>query len=125
VLELQSWGRRIILPADIMTEEGEILRRAGLAQDCAVLLAPHHGSDNSASLVLSRACRPAWLVISAGSGSSENFPGPELLAWSADNQTRLHRTGVEGAISFNLGPNAVTWQKISAKAGTGELTGNL
>jgi competence protein ComEC len=125
VLELQSWGQRIILPADIMTEEGEILRRAGLAQDCAVLLAPHHGSDNSASLVLSRACRPAWLVISAGSGSSENFPGPELLAWSADNQTRLHRTGVEGAISFNLGPNAVTWQKISAKAGTGELTGNL
>ncbi len=125
VLELQSWEQKIILPGDIMAEEGEELRRVGLARNSTVLLAPHHGSDNSASLILTRAFRPAWVVVSAGPAPNENFPGPELLAWCGANHTQLHQTGIKGAITFNLGPEGATWQKISAKAGNDERAGSL
>jgi competence protein ComEC len=125
VLELVSDGHRIILPGYIMAEDAEVLRRSGMAPKCSVLLAPHHGSDNSASLTLTRDSRPAWVVVSAGAGSKNNFPGPDLLSWCSANHTRVYRTGDEGAISFSLGPEGITWRKLSAKAGSGAQAGIL
>jgi competence protein ComEC len=123
VLELRSGAHRIVLPGDIMAEDGELLLREKLTGEIAVLLAPHHGSDNSASQVLTRALRPAWIVVSAGAAPDGGFPGPELLAWCEANQTRVHRTGKEGAITFEITPTAISWRKLSRK-GAPEVPGS-
>ncbi|NTV13779.1 MAG: DNA internalization-related competence protein ComEC/Rec2 [Desulfobulbaceae bacterium] len=116
VLQLTSQGKTFLLPGDIMVEEGIKLAKAGDLGACNVLLAPHHGSDNSASLVLAESGRPNWLVVSAGDSETGKFPGPKLREWCKQNGTSLHQTGIAGALTFTVGPEGLSWRRLSAKA---------
>ncbi len=116
VLELDSGGHRLLLPGDIMAEEGEELLAAGKIRPCDLLLAPHHGSDGSATLALTQACHPDWLIVAAGASKEGRFPGPKVLAWVGKRKIHLHDTGRSGAITFDLIPGALNWQTLSEKA---------
>jgi competence protein ComEC len=45
----------------------------------AVMTVPHHGSSTSSSQALIDAVRPAWSIISAGSGNRFGFPRADVL----------------------------------------------
>ena len=115
VLQLKSRGNTFLLPGDITAKEGEALKKTGDLGECEVLLTPHHGSDNSASLVLAEATHPHWLVVSAGESESNKFPGPKIREWSKDNNCPLHLTGAKGALTFTVGPAGLSSRRLSGK----------
>lgn len=114
VLQLNSHGRTFLFPGDIMEEEGLKLQGTGTPRHCDVVLAPHHGSDNSASLVLA-AGRPQWLIVAAGPGEGGKFPGPAVREWCRNNGIPIHQTGAAGAVTFTVGPEGMVWRRLSAK----------
>jgi len=118
VLQLTSHGKTLLLTGDIMATEGEKLKEQGVLRQCEVLLAPHHGSDNSASLLLAAATRPNWLIVSSKASESGKFPGPKTREWCRQNGTTLHQTGSTGALTFLLGPEGLSWRRLSNKAQT-------
>ncbi len=122
VIQLTSHGKTFLLPGDIMAEEGEKLREAGVLGQCEVLLAPHHGSDNSASLLLAESGRPNWLVVSAGESETAKFPGPKIKEWCRQNNKPLHHTGSKGALTFTVGPEGSSWRRLSTKEPTPAAT---
>ena len=115
VLELTSQGKTFLFPGDIMAIDGENLKKAGSLGPCEVLLAPHHGSDNSASLILAEYSRPRWLVVSAGESEVEKFPGPKIRQWCRENGTPLHHTGAQGTLTFTVGQEGLSWRRLSTK----------
>lgn len=118
VLRLTSRGRIFLLPGDILAEDGQRLREEGVMLGCEVLLAPHHGSDNSASLVLGGAGHPKVLVVSAGGYGEGKFPGEQVKEWCGQNGVVIHRTGTKGAITFTVNPaGGLGWRRLSAKGG--------
>lgn len=121
VLRLTSRERTFLLPGDIMAADGESLLADGESLGCDVLLAPHHGSDNSASLVLAGAGRPKRLIVSAGGYDGGKFPGRKVQEWCGQNGVAIHRTGDLGAITFTVGPAGLSWRRLSAKGGDPDL----
>lgn len=118
VLRLTSQGRTFLFPGDILAEDGQELRNEGVSLGCEVMLAPHHGSDNSASLVLGEAGHPKLLVVSAGGYGGGKFPGEKVKEWCRQSGVVIHRTGTEGAITFTVGPEGgLIWRRLSAKGG--------
>lgn len=117
VLRLNSRNHIFLLPGDIMAEDGRNLQEEGESLHCEVLLAPHHGSDNSASLLLGEAGRPKLLIVSAGGYEGGKFPGKKVKEWCRQNGVDIHRTGTAGAITFTVGPEGLSRQLLSAKGG--------
>jgi len=115
VLRLNSRGHVFLLPGDIMAADGQDLQEKGDDLRCDVLLAPHHGSDNSASLLLGEAGRPKLLIVSAGGYEGGKFPGKKVREWCGQNGVTIHRTGTDGAITFTVGAEGLSWRRLSAK----------
>jgi competence protein ComEC len=122
VLRLNSRGRIFLLPGDIMAADGQNLQEEGESLRCDVLLAPHHGSDNSASLLLGETGRPNLLIVSAGGYEGGKFPGKKVREWCGQNGVNIHRTGTDGAITFTVGPAGLSWRRLSAKSGAPNTT---
>jgi len=78
--------------------ERDLLNR-GLAT-CEVLKVAHHGSGHSTSDSFLRAVKPKYAAISAGSGNRYGHPDPETLQRLASAEVEVHRTDLEGNITF-------------------------
>ncbi len=123
VIKLEVAGKKIILPGDIMADDGQILINQGVDLQCDVLLAPHHGSRYSAGYQLVKAGNPKWLVVSAGFFNSDNFPNPEFTEWCRQQGTKMLNTATSGAITFTLGTDGqLGWQTISEKSAGNRTT---
>jgi competence protein ComEC len=117
VVKLEIDGKEIILPGDIMADDGQNLIDQGVDLQCDVLLAPHHGSRYSAGYHLVKAGTPKWLVVSASPFKSDNFPDPEFAEWCRQQGTNILNTATFGAITFTVEKDGqLSWQAISAKS---------
>jgi competence protein ComEC len=68
----------------------------------------HHGSANATTPELVASVKPAFAVISVGSGNSFGLPRSEILGRLADAGARVYRTDVNGAVTFYLDGHSVT-----------------
>jgi competence protein ComEC len=117
VIKLAIADKIIILPGDIMADDGQNLIDQGVELQCDVLLAPHHGSRYSAGYQLMKAGAPNWLIVSASTFKSENYPDPEFADWCRQQGTTILNTATSGAVTFAVEKDGrLSWQKISGKA---------
>ena len=68
----------------------------------------HHGSANATTPELVASAKPAFAVISVGSGNSFGLPRIETLGRLAEAGTRVYRTDLDGAVTFYLDGKSVT-----------------
>ena len=68
----------------------------------------HHGSANATTPELVESVRPAFAIISVGSGNSFGLPRSEILGRLAGAGTRVYRTDIDGAVTFYLDGHSVT-----------------
>jgi competence protein ComEC len=78
--------------------ERDLLNR-GL-NECEVLKVAHHGSKHSTSDSVLRAVKPRYAAISAGAGNRYGHPAPETLERLERAEVEVHRTDIEGTITF-------------------------
>lgn len=73
----------------------------------SLLKVGHHKSANATTPELIDSARPAFAVISVGSGNSFDLPRTETLAHLAAAATRVNRTDLNGAVTFYLDGRSV------------------
>jgi len=74
----------------------------------SLLKVGHHGSANATTPELIASAKPAFAVISVGSGNSFGLPRLETLARLQEAGARVYRTDVDGAVTFYLDGHSVT-----------------
>lgn len=107
VLRLTYGDSSVLLEGDA---EKQVERRiAVLHHPTATLLkVGHHGSANATTAELVDSAKPAYAVISVGSGNSFGLPRMETLKRLADSGPRVYRTDIDGAVTFYLDERSVT-----------------
>ncbi len=68
--------------------------------DCESYVLGHHGSKSSSSQALLNKALPELCVISVGEGNSYGHPNEATLARVGKLNSEIHRTDIEGAITF-------------------------
>jgi competence protein ComEC len=114
VLLIEAAGLRLLLTGDISKGvESRLLRRyAGLRAD--VIVAPHHGSRSSSSLLFVRRLKPGHVVFSSGYQNRFNHPAADVVARYEAQGSQGYITAYTGAVSFSIMPSgelAVTTQR--------------
>lgn len=105
VLLLQVGEYSLLLPGDVEEERERTLARywgAQLRSDW--LLAGHHGSRTSSSLIFLKRVQPAIGVISAGYANRFGHPHPAVLERLHRQGTNTRDTASEGALEFTIAP---------------------
>ena len=94
LLAVEFGGRRILLPGDLESPGIERVM-ADPPLDCDVLLAPHHGSENSDPPGFAAWCRPEWVVMSG------RRPERTLLSAVSYQEAgaQVFHTALSGAVS--------------------------
>lgn len=70
--------------------------------DVDVLKVPHHGSDNSSSLMFLHSASPSAAIISVGRGNAYGHPAEALLERLEGTGAAVFRTDVCGAVTARL-----------------------
>ncbi len=93
------YGRTTFLfMGDAEGEEEADLAVSGLALDCDVLKAGHHGSRTSTTPAFLQSAHPHDVVISVGAHNLYGHPGREVLTRLHDSRARVLRTDECGAV---------------------------
>ncbi len=97
LLAIEYAGRRILLPGDLESPGIERVM-ADPALDCDVLLAPHHGSEQSDPPGFAAWSSPEWVVMSGAR------PGRTLTSVATYQQqgARVFHTALDGAVTCKL-----------------------
>lgn len=98
VLALRHAGRQILLCGDIQAKAQRLLLADPALLRSDVLIAPHHGSTESATADFIRAVNPLWIVSSNDHTLSKKQRNFEVIA---AGQT-LYRTDRRGAVTVTL-----------------------
>ena len=103
VLKLKVAGRTVLIPGDV-ERQGEFAmlnyaRQQGVLQQVDVLLAPHHGSRSSSTLVLTERAEKAVVIVSAGYLNRFGHPHRQVLRRYTERRTRLFNTAMHGMVS--------------------------
>ena len=107
VMRLANGETSVLLEGDA---EKQVERRiAALHHPTATLLkVGHHGSATATTAELLDSVKPAYAVISVGSGNSFGLPRMETLQRLTDSGSRVYRTDLDGAVTFYLDGRSVT-----------------
>ena len=107
VLRVSYGESSVLLEGDA---EKQVERRvAALHHPQADLLkVGHHGSANATTPELVESVKPAFAIISVGSGNTFGLPRSETLGRLAGAGTRVYRTDLDGAVTFYLDGHSVT-----------------
>jgi len=88
-----------LFPGDVMAEaENELVHLEGNNLSSTVLIAPHHGSKTSSSMIFLNAVNPQVVVISSGLNNPFKLPHPETLKKYENKGCAIWRTDLSGAI---------------------------
>jgi competence protein ComEC len=87
----------LLLAGDISQAVEKRLVAAGIGGH-DILTVPHHGSSSSSSAVFIETVRPAWALVSSGSGNRFGFPRQDVLARYARAHSRTPDTATCGGI---------------------------
>ena len=108
VLQIRVGSVNYLLPGDIDFErERELVSNWRDRLASRWLLAPHHGSRSSNSLLWLKFVQPEHVVFSSGYGNRFNHPAPEVLQRLEKPKRAVYLTSADGAIEFFLGRNGV------------------
>ena len=107
VMRMTHGESSVLLEGDA---EKQLERRiAALHHPAATLLkVGHHGSATATTAELLDSVKPAYAIISVGSGNSFGLPRMETLKRLSDSGTRVYRTDLDGAVAFYLDGRSVT-----------------
>lgn len=100
VLLISFADQHILLPGDISRRVEQIILD-DVPQNLAVLLAPHHGSATSSSLVFVEQTQPKTTLISSGYGNSFGHPVDAVVRRYLDSGSELLNTATAGAITLS------------------------
>ena len=104
VIHLTQGEHSILLTGDAEQEvEAELLSQ-GIPLQADILKAGHHGSRTSSTLPFLEAVNPEVILISSGEGNSFGHPHPETLEKAEDLDLQVHRTDLDGSVSFIFAP---------------------
>jgi len=122
VLRIRGPHHTALLTGDIGARQERRLIDAGLG-GIDVVMAPHHGSASSSSIMLVHATRPAHVIAQAGRWSPHGHPSPYVQRrWEAVG-AHFWRTDSDGAISIQSSKGALS--AISARARRGNTGADL
>ncbi|WP_397452014.1 DNA internalization-related competence protein ComEC/Rec2 [Pseudomonas sp. NA-150] len=103
VLMIEAKGERLLLTGDIDSDAERALIASGFDVRARWLLAPHHGSRSSSSMVLLKAVQPDGVLISRGRANNFGHPHPQVLARYAALGITAYDNAQLGAIRLQLG----------------------
>lgn len=99
VLKLRMGACGILFPGDIESHaEERLVACCRSILPCQVLVAPHHGSRTSSSMVFLQAVHPKIIVVSAGRHNRFGFPHQPVLDRYRELRSLVYRTDSQGAI---------------------------
>ncbi|MEX0793232.1 MAG: ComEC/Rec2 family competence protein, partial [Pirellulaceae bacterium] len=117
VLLIEYAGQRILLPGDLESPGLEWL----LAEQpipCDVVMAPHHGSQNSHPAAFYPWCQPKWVVVSSGSQEVEGLDAATLQG--LETSPEVLNTAQDGAVEVVLRadrpPRVTSFRERAGKA---------
>jgi competence protein ComEC len=88
--------------------EKEMVALYGNRLHSRVLVAPHHGSKSSNSVVFADAIEPQIVIFSTGLNNRFDFPHPSVIKRYRDRGATLLNTASHGAIEISTDGNALT-----------------
>jgi len=101
-----------LFPGDVMAEaEEELVHLEGNNLSSTVLIAPHHGSNTSSSMIFLNAVNPQVVIVSSGRGNPFKLPHPATLKKYENKGCAIWRTDISGAIRL-----ATDGQDLAIKA---------
>ncbi|MES2818444.1 MAG: DNA internalization-related competence protein ComEC/Rec2 [Pseudomonadota bacterium] len=103
VLMVEAGGERLLLTGDIDNAAEQALLDSGMALRADWLLAPHHGSNTSSSLVFLQAVAPQGALVARGRHNSFGHPHPQVVARYHSLGVRLYDSAESGALRLELG----------------------
>jgi competence protein ComEC len=109
VLKVEAAGESVLLTGDIDTQAERALLDAGRALRADWLLAPHHGSRSSSSMVFLQAVQPRAVLFSRGQHNAFGHPHPTIVARYRALGIALHDNVEEGALRIRLGAFEPIW----------------
>ncbi len=107
VLRVRMDGQATLLTADIEAEAESFLTGSGAFLAATVIKVPHHGSRNSSTEGFVAAVGPKAAIVSVGYRNSYGHPHPSVLQRYANAGVRLFRTDRDGAITVEMGSDAI------------------
>jgi len=109
-------GMSLLLTGDLdQAGEAELVRAYGLALRSTAVVAGHHGSRSSSSLVFVEATYPERVIFSSGFDNRYGHPHPHVLARWVRTAARVHRTDWDGTVLIETngaGMKADGWREI-------------
>jgi competence protein ComEC len=103
VVRIDSRFGSALLTGDIEAKtEALLLRTRPALLRADVLLVPHHGSRTSSTTAFVRAVAPAIAVVACGYRNRFGHPRPDIVARYTNNDVRVVRTDLEGAITLTF-----------------------
>ncbi len=116
VLLAHSGKSRVLLTGDIETAaEAQLLSNFGANErfPVTIMSAPHHGSKTSSTQDFVDRMRPEYVVFSAGARNRFGFPHSDVKLRYNLSGSRVFVTGTDGAVSFSLGPEGLTYPPLT------------
>lgn len=105
VMQVVFYETDLLYTGDIGFSTETTLLDAGVLNPVEVLKVAHHGSAASTSTEFLSAVTPLNSVISVGANNSYGHPSEEMLDRLTAAGTALHRTDLDGTISFRFSPD--------------------
>lgn len=100
VIRLQYGATRLLLTGDIEHATERWLLAQGVDLQADILQIPHHGSRTSTLPAFVQRVQPKVGIISVGAGNPYGHPHPQVLDTLADQNVRVFRTDLHGAITI-------------------------
>lgn len=116
VLKVSAGGQSMLLTSDIEAKsERLLLLNLPAALQADVVTVPHHGSHTSSTAPFIAAVKPKFAVFPVGYRNRFGHPKEDVAARWRESGAVLHRTDLEGALSFTLADSGISWQSARAQ----------
>lgn len=106
VVKVASEHFSVLLPGDIeASAEKRLVKLLGATPEAlgaSLLIAPHHGSKTSSSMVFVQAVDPEWVVFTNGWLNRWGFPHSDVIKVYNKFQTKILKTSHAGYIRFDF-----------------------
>ena len=101
VIKINFGSKSFLFPGDIEAKaEKELVKIGDDELKSNVLIAPHHGSKKSSTLLFLKKVQPEYIIISAGDNNRFGFPHSTVLTRYRKLGCRILQTGTHGAIEM-------------------------
>ncbi|MBX5491624.1 MAG: ComEC/Rec2 family competence protein [Chloroflexi bacterium] len=115
VARLRYGATSLLLPGDLVAEQGHRLLAQGADLRADLVLAPHHGSRSGLDPALLAAIAPRGAVISNGARNRFGHPAPQTLALLQAHGVAVWRTDQHGTIELTSDGSQWTVQAAGAR----------